>query len=91
MKKYMLCFFISGFIWFVIGYEVHINHYFTDTDAWFIRTDITADTGLRWFDRVKTEFAMDDDFKTTNALYRARFRCSVGISDKRSIYGSPGA
>lgn len=70
---------------------VHINHYFTDTDAWFIRTDITADTGLRWFDRVKTEFAMDDDFKTTNALYRARFRCSAGISDKRAVYGSPGS
>jgi len=70
---------------------VHINHYFTDPDAWFIRTDITKDTGLRWFDRVKTEFAMDDDFQTTNALYRARFRCSAGISDKRSIYGSPGA
>lgn len=70
---------------------VHINHYFTDTDAWFIRTDITADTGLRWFDRVKTEFAMDDDFKTTNALYRARFRVSCGLTDPRSIYGSPGA
>jgi phage major head subunit gpT-like protein len=70
---------------------VHINHYFTDTDAWFIRTDITKNTGLRWFDRVKTEFAMDDDFKTTNALYRARFRASAGISDKRSVFGSPGA
>ena len=70
---------------------VFINHYFTDPDAWFIRTDITADTGLRWFDRVKTAFAMDDDFNTTNALYRARFRCSAGISDKRAVYGSPGA
>jgi phage major head subunit gpT-like protein len=70
---------------------VHINHFFTDTDAWFIRTDITADQGLRWFDRVKTEFAMDDDFKTTNALYRARFRVSCGLTDARSVYGSPGA
>ena len=70
---------------------VHINHYFTDTDAWFIRTDITADTGLRWFDRVKTQFAMDDDFNTTNALYRARFRCSAGISDKRAVFASQGA
>ena len=69
---------------------VHVNHYFTDTDAWFIRTDITKDTGLRWFDRVKTEFAMDNDFATTNALYRARFRCSMGISDKRGVFGSPG-
>ncbi len=70
---------------------VHINHFFTDTDAWFIRTDITNDTGMRWFDRVPISFAMDDDFKTTNALYRARFRCSCGVSDKRAIYGSPGA
>lgn len=70
---------------------VHINHFFTDTDAWFIRTDVAKDTGLRWFDRVSTEFAMDNDFKTTNALYRARFRCSAGITDKRAIYGSPGA
>ena len=36
MKKYMLCFFISGFIWFVIGYEVHINHYFITTDHKYI-------------------------------------------------------
>jgi phage major head subunit gpT-like protein len=70
---------------------VHLNHFFTDADAWFIRTDITTDTGLRWFDRVATEFAIDNDFKTTSALYRGRFRCSTGISDKRSVYGSPGA
>lgn len=70
---------------------VHINHFFTDPDAWFIRTDITKDMGLRWFDRVPTEFGMDNDFKTTNALYRARFRASAGITDKRAIYGSPGA
>jgi len=70
---------------------VHINHFFTDPDAWFIRTDIAKNTGLRWFDRVGTEFAMDNDFHTTNALYRARFRCSAGITDKRAIYGSPGA
>ena len=70
---------------------VHINHFFTDTDAWFIRTDITTDTGLRWFNRVAIEFAIDNDFKTTNALYRGRFRCSCGISDKRAIYGSQGA
>lgn len=70
---------------------VHINHFFTDPDAWFIRTDITKDTGLRWFDRVPVEFAMDNEFTTTNALYRARFRCSAGISDKRAIYGVQGA
>jgi hypothetical protein len=69
---------------------VHVNHYFSDADAWFIRTDLAKDTGLRWFDRVKTQFAMDNDFNTTNALYRARFRVSAGITDKRAIYGSQG-
>ena len=70
---------------------VHLNHFFTDPDAWFIRTDIAKGTGPIWFDRVATEFDIDNDFQTTNALYRARFRCSAGIADKRGIYGSPGA
>jgi hypothetical protein len=70
---------------------VIINHYSTDPDAFFIRTDIPTGTGLVWFDRVRTEFAMDNDFTTTNALYTARFRASCGISDKRACWGSQGA
>jgi virulence-associated protein VapD len=70
---------------------VHLNHFLTDPDAWFIRTDVATGTGLIWFDRVATEFAQDNDFQTTNALFRARFRASAGIADKRAVYGSPGA
>jgi hypothetical protein len=69
--------------------EVKVNHYLTDADAWFIRTNCPE--GLKYFNRVPTEFSMDNDFDTTNAKFRARFRCSFGVSDKRAIYGSQGA
>ncbi len=65
------------------------NHYFTDADAWFIRTNCPE--GLKYKNRVDNQFGMDNDFDTTNAKFKARFRCSFGITDPRSIYGSPGA
>lgn len=68
---------------------VKVNHYLTDPDAWFIRTN--CPDGMKMFNRVDTEFAMDNDFDTTNAKFRARFRCSFGVTDPRGIYGSPGA
>jgi len=68
---------------------VKVNHYFTDPDAWFIRTN--CPDGMKYFNRVDTEFGMDNDFQTTNALFKARFRCSFGNTDPRGIYGSPGA
>jgi hypothetical protein len=46
---------------------------------------------MKYFNRVNTEFGMDNDFDTTNAKFRARFRCSFGVTDKRGIYGSAGA
>ncbi len=70
--------------------EIKINHYFTDTDAWFIRTNLPT-AGLRHFERRADSFEMDNDWDTENAKFKASFRTSFGISDKRAIYGSQGA
>lgn len=67
---------------------VAVNHYLTDTDAFFIRTN--APQGMEWFDRIKTEFAEDGDFDTANWKYKGYMRFSAGASDFRGIYGSPG-
>lgn len=69
------------------GYTV--NHYLTDTDAWFLKTDIP--NGLKHFVRVPLQKSMDGDFDTGNARYKARERYSFGVSDPLGIYGSPGA
>ena len=68
--------------------EVIVNDYLTDTDAWFIRTNVQD--GLKYFERDGDSFAMDEDFDTENAKYRARSRFSFGWTDPRGIYGSPG-
>jgi hypothetical protein len=68
---------------------VVINHYLTDTDAWFIITDV-AD-GMKYFERRADEFTMDDDFDTDNAKFKVTARYSFGATDKRAIYGSAGA
>lgn len=68
---------------------VKVNHYLTDTDAWFIRTN--APDGMKYFERRGDSFAQDDDFDTDNAKYKATFRCSFGWSDPRAVFGSPGA
>jgi len=72
---------------FPMGYVV--NHYLTDTDAWFILTNVP--NGMKYFERRADTFTMDDDFDTDNAKYKATARYSFGASDKRCIYGSPGA
>jgi hypothetical protein len=66
-----------------------MNHYFTDPDAWFIRTN--CPDGMKYINRSSTEFAMDNDFDTSNAKYKAEFRCSFGNTDPRGAYGSEGA
>lgn len=66
-----------------------INHYLTDTDAWFILTNVP--NGMTCFERREDEFSQDDDFDTDNAKFKATARYSFGCSDKRSIYGSAGA
>lgn len=68
--------------------EVVVNHYLTDVDAWFIRTDVQ--NGLKYFERRGDEFSMDEDFDTENAKYKAIARYSFGWTDRRAIYGSPG-
>jgi len=66
-----------------------VNHYLTDTDAWFLITDIP--NGLKHFNRVALETGMDGDFDTGNVRYKARERYSFGVSDPLGIWGSPGA
>lgn len=68
---------------------VKVNHYFTDTDAWFIRTN--APEGMKYMNRIGNEFKPDNDFDTGNAKFKARFRCSFGATDPRAIFGSPGS
>ena len=69
------------------GYTV--NHYLTDTDAFFIKTDVP--NGLKMFVRAPIKTAMEGDFETGNVRYKARERYSFGFSDPRGIFGSPGA
>jgi len=66
-----------------------VNHYLTDTDAWFIKTDV--ENGLAMFDRTKLAFTRDNDFDTENAKAKCIERYSVGWTDWRSIFASPGA
>jgi hypothetical protein len=65
------------------------NHYLTDPDAWFIRTDVGD--GLKYFERRADSFDMDNDFDTDNAKFKAMSRYSFGWTDARAIYASPGA
>jgi hypothetical protein len=66
----------------------HVNHYLTDTDAWFIITDVP--NGMKHFERVALETSMDGDFDTGNVRYKARERYSFGVSDPMGVFGSPG-
>jgi hypothetical protein len=69
------------------GYTV--NHWLTDTNAWFLTTDVP--NGMKHFVRVPLSTAMDTDFDSGNNRYKARERYSFGVSDPLGIYGSPGA
>ena len=66
-----------------------INHYLTDTNAWFLLTDVP--NGLKHFIRTPMSTGMDGDFDTGNVRYKARERYSFGVSDPLGIFGSPGA
>jgi len=68
------------------GYRV--NHFLTDTDAFFIMTD--APNGLKHFVRSPIKTAIEGDFDTGNVRFKARERYSFGFSDSRGIFGSPG-
>jgi len=69
------------------GYMV--NHYLTDTNAFFIVTDVP--NGMKHFQRTALETSMDGDFDTGNVRYKSRERYSFGVSDPLGIYGSPGS
>jgi hypothetical protein len=69
------------------GYTV--NHFLTDTNAWFLLTDVP--NGLKHFIRTPMSTGMDGDFDTGNVRYKARERYSFGVSDPLGAYGSPGA
>ena len=69
------------------GYTV--NHYLTDTDAWFIKTD--CPNGLKMFNRAAIKTSMEADFDTGNVRYKTRERYSFGWSDPRTVFGTPGA
>ena len=66
-----------------------VNHYLTDPDAWFIRTNI--DNGMKFFERKADSFAEDNDFDTNNAKFKASWRGAFGWSDPRGVYGSQGS
>ena len=69
------------------GYVV--NNYLTDTDAFFIKTDVP--NGMKHFQRAAVATSMEGDFETGNVKYKARERYSFGFSAWRGIFGSPGA
>jgi hypothetical protein len=69
------------------GYAV--NHFLTDTNAWFLTTDVP--NGMKHFERTPLTTSMDGDFDTGNVRYKARERYSFGWSDPLGMYGSPGA
>jgi len=69
--------------------KVVTNHFLTDVDAWFIRTNV--DNGMKYFERRPDTFSMDEDFDTENAKYKATMRFAFGWTDPRALYGSPGA
>ena len=69
--------------------EVVVNHYLTDADAWFLRTDVPH--GMKHFERRADSFDMDNDFDTENAKFKATARYSFGWTDPRGLFGSPGA
>ena len=66
-----------------------VNHYLTDTDAYFIKTD--APNGFKYFNRAAIKTAMEGDFDTGNMRFKARERYSFGVSDWRCVFGTPGA
>jgi hypothetical protein len=66
-----------------------INHYLTDTNAWFLTTDVP--NGMKHFERMPLANSMDGDFDTGNVRYKSRERYSFGWSDPLGMFGSSGA
>jgi hypothetical protein len=66
-----------------------VNHFLTDSNAWFLTTDVP--NGMKHFERTPLTTSMDGDFDTGNVRYKARERYSFGWSDPLGMFGSPGA
>ena len=69
------------------GYRV--NNYLTDTDSWYLITDVP--NGMKHFERAPLKTAMEGDFDTGNVRFKARERYVFGVSDPRGIFGCQGA
>jgi len=69
--------------------SVITNHFLTDTDAWFIKTNVQ--NGMKYMERRADSFDMDNDWDTENAKFKATARYSFGWTDPRALYGSAGA
>jgi hypothetical protein len=67
---------------------IHMNHYLTSPNAWFLRTNIQ--NGLKYYSRVGIQFDQDNDFDTMNAKAKGYERYSFGWTDPRAIYGVNG-
>jgi hypothetical protein len=72
-----------------IGGGFCVNHYLTDTNGWFLTTDVP--NGLKHFVRMPLANSMDADFDTGNSRYKSRERYSFGVSDPLGIFGSSGS
>lgn len=71
--------------------EVSVNHYLSDTDAWFIRSDIGGKEGLIHQERMPVEFSRDNEFETKNLCFAAIERYVFGWNSWRALWGSPGS
>lgn len=72
------------------GLEMAVNHYLTDADAWFVKTDC-IDGMKRMVRKAVAPPKSENDFDTSNMKFKCTFRESYGCTDKRGIFGSPGA
>lgn len=73
----------------VLPKGIKVNHYFTDADAWFIRTNVP--NGMKYYEREAISFDQDNDFDTMNAKAKGYERYSFGWTDPRAVFGSQGA
>jgi hypothetical protein len=67
-----------------------VNHYFTSPHAWFIRTDIPGQQGMKYYERHSCVFDQDNDFDTMNVKAKGYERYSFGWTDPRALYGVNG-
>jgi hypothetical protein len=70
---------------------IKVNHFFTDSDAYFLKTNIPADEGFKSFQRRAREFTKDDEFDTENAKAKATERYTCSWTNWRVCYGTIGA